>query len=40
MSKVIVSMPLAIDEDVHNEFRMHTKLQLTEVCYTISIDFS
>ncbi|CAO4380235.1 unnamed protein product [Caenorhabditis nigoni] len=31
MNKAIVKLPLAIEEDVHNEFRMHTKLMLTEL---------
>ncbi|CAI2353199.1 unnamed protein product [Caenorhabditis sp. 36 PRJEB53466] len=31
MNKALVNLPLPIDEDVHNEFRMHTKLQLTEL---------
>lgn len=31
MNKAILKLPLAIEEDVHNEFRMHTKLMLTEL---------
>ncbi|CAL2045543.1 hypothetical protein CAEBREN_04710 [Caenorhabditis brenneri] len=31
MNKAIIKLPLAIEEDVHNEFRMHTKLMLTEL---------
>ncbi|CCD66547.1 Schlafen-like protein 2 [Caenorhabditis elegans] len=28
---VVVKLPFAVEEDVHNEFRMHTKLMLTEL---------
>ncbi|KAF1751482.1 hypothetical protein GCK72_018036 [Caenorhabditis remanei] len=31
MDRAVVKQPLAIEEDVHNEFRMHTKLMLTEL---------